>query len=623
MLQVNPSITITRSPEDGFQLILFMCIDCEAGPNEMTLVKSISEFEVLYSCRVPTQSYLLAQLFLNLGYALQLQKINSKAGRSSLLLSSSEANSVSFPVEGVHYEPLFLDVQNKNENGIPRDIDITNLSTFGFEIKFPKAGIKLEEDYILLNTNSEYWFNITFTDSKLAPAPDKPPISTNVAVRYRELDLYTWRDEEGNYPVTEDKMYTLIDTIEDVSPLRVFKPIVDPKYKDLEVKPSWWVEPTGKPWYKEDDNYYYVRFMSSSLSRIPASSFSINQEPIIDNYVKTRYLIDTRSALFRSKTYDSTSNLEIVIQFMGKGRPMVIINKYALGSLIAKETYELQGYTEKEATDKINYSSQLVECEIYNLDTLLTGRYNLGYLQDRVESTSDMYETSIAYYQDIPADVILDDLSAPLSYFKTLLNLADTSTLLLSDRTDSSGVPDRVEIPNIKGVCYFKNSLIYNEVNYPGFLSVLYLLSTTSGVEGYLPNEMVGGTTEPSSSILDEENPLSIYLNTINTSNYGTEVLNPMMTLLGSEVSLVGGFKVLLVVNKTTSKIMSAAPKDESEVRLLYQKVLTEVDNYINSSTVVSLDSVKINNRELELVFSSDIKFSYNKEFKLNINLIV
>lgn len=620
MLQTHPTHSISERGTDPYGIILFLEIDCDEGPLDLTLIGSLEQFNRLYQSERKTPSFLMAIWLLQMGYTLQIARVNGCDNRTSLLLTSDKEK-YSSPKYGKIYEPL--------KDGSTID---DSLLTYGATIEISKSqpfsyitipiNQRVYSEYILYQTrlNKEglsSWGVIAFDAAFLVDSADYTyGIYSNLVENRYFLEEYftdggTWNP---NSPTLRKPIIRkIIELLQQHAGI-----FVDDKILYLD-KDGFELEEDSDKVVTYGISYY------STIGKLPMnSSFVVKENPFTNFDIKCRYLINDRIFELYSKYDSCLKNIRVIIQGIGT----TIINQktvkaYCLtiekydteGNILATEQYNLNtGLTLEEANQLLNINSQLVEGRFYS-DTgylpelpIKEDGYWLDRCPDMKDATIDDFVEKLEDTDYVDSMIYLDPFMGTneTAYLKRLEELCTAQNLVFTNYKDKYDY-------NKLSECIFYGTFEYNGYNYPTYMLLLYLLSQTSTLEGVLDLKIEYDKPE------SEDKGLTV--NYIFKDNYRTEVMNPLAYYNYSDISLYGVFTIIMVVNGVIWSIKNNPVCTEKDIDRWYNETLRNVENKLSSDVVVSLEERKIDNRTCTLKFGVEVTFYYSKYFTLNFNI--
>lgn len=615
MLQTHPTHSISERGTDPYGIILFLEIDCDEGPLDLTLVGSLEQFNRLYQSERKTPSFLMAIWLLQMGYSLQIARVNGCDNRTSLLLTQD--GRYSSPKYGKIYEPL------KDDSSINN-----SLLTYGATIEISKNNDFLSirtptnqtvySDYILYQTRlnvegSSSWGLIAFDRNFLV---DSSEYTYGIYANLVENDYYVSEYVPGSgYPNNPNLRKSIVQAI--IQLLQQHAGVfVDNRILYLD-KNGFELEEDSNEVVNYGISYY------STIGKLPMnSSFTVKENPFINFDIECRYLINDRLVEFYSKYDSCLKNIRIVIQGIGTTiinqktvkAYCLTIEKYDIdGNILSIEQYNLNtGLTLEEANQLLNINSQLVEGRFYSktgyLPELPIGEYWLDRCPEMRDATIDDFVKKLEDTDYVDSMVYLDPFmgTQETTYLKRLEELCTAQNLIFTNYKDKYDY-------NKLSECIFYGTFEYNGYSYPAYMLLLYLLSQTSTLEGVLDLKIDYNPPE------SEDGDLTV--NYIFKDNYRTEVLNPLAYYNYSDISLYGVFTIIMVVNGVIWSIKNNPVCTEKDIDRWYNETLRNVENKLSSDVVVSLEERKIDNRTCTLKFGVEVTFYYSKYFTLNFNI--
>lgn len=601
MLQAHPTYSIQSTASNEYGIMVFIFIDCDEGPLDSVLVASLQQFHSLYQTSRRTLSFCMAEWLVEMGFFLMVRRVKGCGIKTSLLLTS-DPEEYTYPeyktdinpetgdmIGRTQYIPITMDNPERGVDGQ------ANLNVYGVNITIPKDGIKgrtitiddrnVYYDYILTHVNKNWWMSFLF-----------------------DRNNSTINQSMSRFRFFYDEFYTPGLTPEGIS-----RDVIVDTLEKVFVQTSGYIVNSVE---LNADGSKTIKLASMQEKIILDSSFPVEENYFINYDMASRHLQDRKVVEIYSKYDTNLDNIEIEIQKLGSSfnddgktlsNHVMYVRKFNEdGEIILSETYSItSGEEPEEYTNLVNLNSSIIEAYFYNIEDLPVGIFRLGRFQSMTDATEGDFTNLLGDYERIESDIIVDS-GFTGSYARRLEELCDITNVFLTSYNSKTNY-------NKLSECIFNNStFIYNEVSYPSYMLLLYILSTSAVLEGYAELNIAYTSGSEVTNI-----PLNI--NDINIDNYGSEIKNPLGYYKYSTLSLDGILKIIMVLNYVRGGIKANPTLDEEGIRTLFTDAKTLAINKLTTELDMELEKASIVDKTCELVFRVNVEFSYSKDFTLNL----
>jgi hypothetical protein len=599
-------------------------IDCEEGPLDLQYIASEEEFKMKYSSSSKTESYKMALWLLDMGFALDVQRIRGYNNRSSLLLTNK--GEVSCP----KYD--FLENYNEDFYGVAyEDVKKLGLKTYGQTITIPKKGWDPDNDYLAFTIatdnfragNMITWRGIV-SDKYKGHADDF--FAANSVGGYLYLKMDSDEDYEDPKKVSE-KLYDLLCAscgfMRDVT-------------KTFNVDTETWEYEVGKVRENEDGSCSFDIYTLQPKMYI-SSFFDVKECRNLNYDMLCRTIIRDWSFVAYSKYDTCTSNIELRITPLGlryidkqQYRVFVLnIKRYGDDGLVLKE----EQYTINEGkygdptnkdnlektiqyySDLINSSSDIVEVTFKDFDFVpsKTITYSFGreveFKPVEEEELMKVVDNIGAGEVRLSSGLVVDSGFNSKKFIEGLQNVLTNTNFLLTTYNDDTDY-------NLDCEIFFNGTIDRNGDKFPSYMTLLYKLSQEKMYEGYI-NLPITYTKEETTNIHKYQ------IAELDVNNYGIKLENPLCYFNGSEISVEGALKIILTLSLILSELRSDPVQDTAGVNAIISAAQRTVGSYLGGDTQLITERAEVIDRTCYLEFSAEVNFSYSKVFSMAIDLTV
>lgn len=620
MLKVHPNISVNLTTTSEYPITIFMYIDCDAGPMELTQVNSLLDFYIMYQSKRVSESYKLALKLLELGYQLQLIRVNSHDNYPSLMLTN-ESKLYSYPNKSIKYFNRFSKELDSSY------MNINQIRTYGFSIYVPKNGI-VAGDYILFNIDKDIWYYINYASN--------PLVSSNMYQKTFNLNNsynYTNIDNYNKFISNTGDAHIVAEAITDVIRTRIGLITTD-ILDNL-------------------DGSCTINCYSTELKLTPHTSIGKNNLKILDNAflnydVLCQYFTSIKTIEFYSKYSSADSFLNCRIEKLGSIKDNdkefnmynIIIEKLSLdGSILYTENYQVDERLGIEYCENLfNINSKLVTCKVTDLHNIPAGSWSFERSIETIEaSIQDFINVSnnTAGLQTMSADIIIDsgltyidhdfiegyiidevlNKDKIYNYDKFISNLesmSGSSKLLFTSFNPYHNY-------KYDAVSLSLGKVILDNESYPTYILPLFLLATYKETEGKLNKSVSFSLTDYERYLINKYPKLKIEVPEV--TNYELKLINPLCYFLKSEVTIDLCIKTLYTIGAIRRELVAEQFLDEDKVKTIISDVTIKMSEYFNKTLDIITESVDISDRLCVIHLSTELNFNYRKYFDLNINI--
>ena len=611
MLNVRPSFTIEQdNVVNDASTRVFVLLDCEEGPLDVQIVRSEYEFKTLYQSKAMTQSYVMAVWLLRLGYTLEVYRVHKSENKCSLMLAlRDEETFVSYPdelLEGA-YDEISNTQGYKLEN-------TEGIRTFGWQITIPKEGFG-DKDYIAFTVNSDTQKEM-LQMSWLGIAKTTGVIATNATAMQMILS-----DSTKPYYMTEEDLKNpekVANCIYDLLCSRggFLRSVSAKRDED-----TWEIEYTIDKPIANVDGSYTIRVYSLRPRLYASSTFDICEDDTLNYDMLCRYIVSGKVLTAYSKYDTNLANIELTITSLGETYVdgerdktfTLTLNKYGDDDMIImSETYLLKEHLGlKHYNDLIEAESKIADLTLYSFD-LPSGTFGFGRTKDFTEATSDDYINVINLMNDtaekIDTEFVIDSGITDINVLKMLQNSLTFDNLFITSYDDDMDYSLTSEV-------MFVGDIYSDNYTLPSYMAFLYKFKQDKAFEGYLDIPYLYNEHQVN-------NTNKYQINAIEANNYGMKLLNPLAYHNGSEMSLEGVVKIVMLLSKIKRKIKENPTIQTPGLQQIISDAQSEVDTEFNSDVELEVITAVVEERTARIELRTVVNFSYSKKFSLNIKII-